>query len=295
MKQNFTQQLIQFGLIIFLLSFSLNGYTQKTFTVVCDKTDNTVKVVDADKRSPNYVPIKGGFPFRQVAQKWIDENYSTTQCDPGEITNQIKAQSQSVNSDINNNTVTAAPPQHTTAPGIKNVQSQTADTPIKFNNTSLLLDIKFSNLGEALLLENNLVPGIEIGMEQLFGNEIYFGTGVHFNAYLATLENSSDDDSQFYYFGRIPVFLGYRLNYSGMMIMAEAGAEINTKMASTETDKTILGRTGKDNSVNFLGRVKIGSETVMLELGTEFWLTEILENYEDFNMTAFYLGLRFYF
>lgn len=293
MKQNFSQKLLRFIIVVLCISCSSNGYAQKTFTVICDKTDNTVKVVESEVKSPNFIPIKGGFPFRQVAQKWIDQNYTTTQCNPGEIIDQIKTQSQPKNAPPQQNNATP-PQQNKPASGNSNQQTQSTQAPEKFNNTSLLLDIKFANLGKTLMLKNNLVPGIELGVEQLIGKEIYVGTGILFNAYYATIDQGGEN-SQFYYFGRIPAFLGYRTKTSGMVFMGEAGVQVNTKMVSTEDDRSVMGRTGTNNSVNLLGRLKMGSETVMFELGTELWLTKLFENYEDFNMTSIYLGLRFYF
>ena len=78
--------------IAFLFVISLNTFAQTTYKVVCDKTDNTVKVIKSDNRSSNYVPIKGGFPFRQIAQQWIDDNYSTTTCNPAEIVKKIQTE-----------------------------------------------------------------------------------------------------------------------------------------------------------------------------------------------------------
>ncbi|TFH48113.1 MAG: hypothetical protein E4G92_04130, partial [Bacteroidia bacterium] len=62
-----------------LVSAELSG--QKTFKVVCDKSDNKIKIVDGEDRSPNMVPLKGGFPFYQVAQKWARDNYPDDKCD----------------------------------------------------------------------------------------------------------------------------------------------------------------------------------------------------------------------
>jgi hypothetical protein len=294
MNQIFKQKQLQFIFFILFLFISFSVFSQKTFTVVCDKTDNTVKVVDSERRSPNFVPIKGGFPFRQVAQKWIDENYTTTDCDPGEILDQIQTQAKPNNSDTQNTKVTSPSGQQTNSTQNKTNSGQSHQFPVKFNNTSLLLDVKFSNLGEVLLLENNFVPGVELGFEQLIGKQIYFGTGLLFNAYFA-IPDLNEEDLQFIYFGRIPAFVGYRLKNNGMVVMGEAGVHLNTKMVSTEPDKRIMGRTGTDNSVNLLGRIKLGSEIVLFELGGEFWLTDVFENYKDFNMTSVYLGLRFYF
>ncbi len=292
MKQNFTQKLIQLGLIVFLLSFSLNGYTQNTFTVVCDKTDHTVKVVESDKRSPNFVPIKGGFPFRQVAQKWIDENYTTTQCDPGEILNDIKTQTQ--NQDTGNNSVSPAPPQNTISPAPPSRQNRTFQPAVTYRNSSFILGIKFSNLGDALNLDQNIVPGFEVGLEQLFGTKIYFGTGILFDMYFAEDENFNNSDPLGLYFGRIPAFVGYRMERNNISVMYETGVQVNTRIVSTEDDKHIPYYTASDNTVNFLARVKVGTETFLLEIGSELWLSELFEN-EDFDMTSLYLGLRFYF
>ncbi|MDB4584344.1 hypothetical protein N9164_14420, partial [Draconibacterium sp.] len=67
---------------IFILFFIHETSGQTRYKVVCDKTDNTVKVVESENRSANYVPIKGGFPFPQIAEQWIADNYTTTVCNP---------------------------------------------------------------------------------------------------------------------------------------------------------------------------------------------------------------------
>jgi hypothetical protein len=58
-----------------LIAHPLALSSQKSYKAVCDKTDGTVKIVDSEDRSPSLVPLKGGFPFYQVAEKWVNENY----------------------------------------------------------------------------------------------------------------------------------------------------------------------------------------------------------------------------
>lgn len=292
MRFDFSRIKIYSIFIALLIVSSLYSNAQNTFTVVCDKTDNTVKIVNSEIRSPNYVPIKGGFPFRQVAEKWINENLSSRECKPEEIIkqNQTKSKPQS-----------NVPPVTTKNQTPQNQPSNQANNnqisfkpPVDYKNTSFILDIKFSNLGDALRLDKNLVPGAEIGVEQLIGTKFYFGTGILFNTYTANLESIGGDDYNVFYFGRIPAFLGYRMKRNKLSVMYETGVHVNTKIVSIEDDKRIPGQIAKDNSVNFLGRIKIGSETVLLEMGSEIWLSKIFED-EDFNMSSVYVGLRVYF
>ena len=279
-------------LILLLSIFSLNSFSQQTFTVVCDKTDNSVKVVESHDRSPNYVPIKGGFPFRQVAQKWIDENYTTTQCDPGEVLDQIKENTQNTNTQTKSTTPTPAQP--TVAPSTPNSPGKSSQPATQFKNTSFIISLKVSNLGNALGLNKNLVPGAEIGLEQLIGTKFYFGTGILLNAYTADLESIGQDEIQLLYFGRIPAFVGFRLKRKNISISYETGVQVNSKIVSATEDKTIPGLTGSDNSFNLLGRIKIGSESILLEMGSEIWLSELFKD-ESFDMSSLYFGLRFYF
>ena len=46
-----------------------------------------------------------------------------------------------------------------------------------YKNTTFHMAGKYSNLGEALRLSDNMVPGFEFGLEQLFGRDLYFGMG----------------------------------------------------------------------------------------------------------------------
>ncbi|HSL87162.1 MAG TPA: hypothetical protein VK861_09530, partial [Bacteroidales bacterium] len=65
------KRLIPFLITLMLISLSLTLDAQKTYKAVCDKSDGKVKIVDGDDRSPSLVPLKGGFPFYQIAEKWV--------------------------------------------------------------------------------------------------------------------------------------------------------------------------------------------------------------------------------
>ena len=292
MKINLIQKLLKPFLILLFTIFSLNSFSQQTFTVVCDKTDNSVKVVESRIKSPNYVPIKGGFPFRQVAQKWIDDNLSTTQCDPDEIMKKIKLQTKVPNNVAPGTSTIPTPPKRTSSGALNTNRSfQPAH---HYRNTSLIIDAKFSNLGEAFRLNNKLMPGFEMGIEQLFGTKIYFGTGINMDMFFSDFDSRYDISQEFIYFFRIPAFVGYRMQNKKIMVMYEAGAEVNSKFTGTELDLESFNKTAIDHSFNFLARMSVGTERILLEFGSEIWLTDVFEA-GNFDMSVFLAGLRFNF
>ena len=184
-------------LFVFLFTLSLNTFAQTTYKVVCDKTDSTVKVIKSDNRSPNYVPIKGGFPFRQIAQQWIDDNYSTTTCNPEEIVKQIQSQVEK-STQVQNNTQNIQPVQPA---GTKLQPSSTvSNQPLNYKKSSFLMNAKFSNLGEAFMLSEKLMPGFEVGIEKTFGAQIYFGTGINVDFYLSDMDGRFDVEIETIYF-----------------------------------------------------------------------------------------------
>lgn len=279
-------------LLLFFIAFSTSVIAQTTYKVVCDKTDKTVKIVETSKRSANYVPIKAGFPFRQVAQKWIDENYSTTYCDPGQIIKQNNAQ-QNQPAPTLNNTATNQPsptPSHT----ILQPRRSGANSAVNYKNTSFLMNVRFSNLGEAFRLSEKLMPGFEAGIEQVFGKQFYFGTGINMDFYFSDFDGDYDISTESIYFFKIPAFVGIRKATKNMMVMYEAGAAVNTGFVGTPLILESFGKTANKNSFDFLARMKVGSEKVLLEFGTDIWLTEIFEN-DSFKMSSVYVGLRFNF
>jgi hypothetical protein len=276
--------------VTFLFVLSLNTFAQTSYKVVCDKTDNIVKVIKSDNHSPNYVPIKGGFPFRQIAQQWIDDNYSTTTCNPGEIVKQIQTEK-------DNNTQTGVKNQNNQptqpAPATTLLQPRQTTT-ISYRNSSFILNAKFSDFGRVFSLDNNLAPGLDVGFEQLFGKKYYLGIGVSINFYFADFSTIGDYENMSFFFGKIPVFLGYRMYHKNMIIMYEAGVEINTEIRATDDDFEFLGKIPNSNSFDILARIRVGTDKIMLSMGAEFWVSEIFEN-DDYRMMVVYFGLRFGF
>lgn len=293
MELTFLQKLIKPALILLFTIFSLHSFSQKTFTVVCDKTDKLVKVVESHDRSPNYVPIKGGFPFRQVAQKWIDENYSTTNCNPEEIIKQIKAEENS-NSQLGVTNQKNKPSEPVSAAAPLQPRASYIQTP-QYRNTSFNINGKFSDIGKIFSLDKNMSPGFDIGFEQLFGkNKYYLGIGVGMNFYFADFSADPNFDQVTFFFGKIPLFFGYRTHHKKYLFMSEVGAEFNTELQASDDDFTFYGKTPNSNSYDIMARIRFGTDKIMLSLGTELWVSEIFEN-NDYRMTVVYAGLKFSF
>lgn len=283
--------LIQFFAFIVFVLYPQNVLAQKKFTVICDKTDNQVKVVEATNRSPNYVPIKGGFPFRQVAQKWIDENYTTTDCNPTDIIKQNQPATRKKQPPVSKNQV---PQNNVTSVGPAPRSAPVKNTP-QNNNTSIYGHLKFSDLGKAFYLESNIAPGVGLGIEQLIGTSMYLGFGLATDFYFLDLSSTYDDlESELMVMGKIPVFLGYRSLSGKTLLMTEFGVAANTAMTALSGEMNIPNRTFDSSSFNLLARIKLGNEYFLFELGSEYWLTSLFEDY-DFNMRSIYLGIRLYF
>ena len=279
-------------LITLLFLFSINIFAQDTFKVVCDKTDNTVKVIKSDNRSPNYVPIKGGFPFQQIAQQWIDNNFTTTTCNPEEIVKQIQTEQKNnpptqvadQNKQINQPTQKTQPATFTSA---------TTQEP-RYRNTSLIFNAKFSNIGEHFSLDQSLVPGFEVGFEQLFGKKYYVGIGVGMNLYFTDFSSTYDTlDQVTFFFGKIPLFFGYRTYHKKYIFMYEIGGEFNTEFQASDENIEYLS-TPNSNSYDIMARFRVGTDRIMVSLGTELWVSEIYK-YNDHGMSVFYLGMKYSF
>ena len=279
-------------LISLLFLFSSNIFAQDTFKVVCDKTDNTVKVIKSDNRSPNYVPIKGGFPFQQIAQQWIDNNLTTTTCNPEEIVKEIQTEQknnpQTQVADQNNQ---INQPAQKTQPAT--ITSATAQQP-RYRNSSLIINAKFSNIGEHFSLDQSLAPGFEVGFEQLFGKKYYIGIGVGMNFYFTDFSPThATIDQVTFFFGKIPLFIGYRTYHKKYFFMYEIGGEFNTEFQASDENIEYLS-TANSNSYDIMARFRVGTERIMVSLGTELWVSEIYK-YNDYGMSVFYLGMKFSF
>lgn len=180
-----------------ILLISLCTFAQTTYKVVCDKTDNTVKIIESENHSAKYIPIKSGFPFRQIAQKWIDENYTTTTCNPEDILKQINTQQ-----NIPTQTQSAQPSLLTPTPPPSKLQPRRtgSNQTVTYKNTSFFMNAKFSNLGEAFMLDEKMMPEFELGLEKTFGGQVYFGTGINADFYFSDMDGQYDIDSETIYF-----------------------------------------------------------------------------------------------
>ena len=279
-------------LISLLFLFSSNIFAQDTFKVVCDKTDNTVKVIKSDNRSPNYVPIKGGFPFQQIAQQWIDNNLTTTTCNPEEIVKEIQTeQKNNPPTQVTDQNNQINQPAQKTQPAT--ITSATAQQP-RYRNSSLIINAKFSNIGEHFSLDQSLAPGFEVGFEQLFGKKYYIGIGVGMNFYFTDFSPThATIDQVTFFFGKIPLFIGYRTYHKKYFFMYEIGGEFNTEFQASDENIDYLS-TPNSNSYDIMARFRVGTERIMVSLGTELWVSEIYK-YNDYGMSVFYLGMKFSF
>ena len=274
-------------LILFLFLFSTNILAQDTYKVVCDKTDKTIKVIKSKDTSPNYVPIKGGFPFQQIAQQWIDNNYTSKKCDPENIVKIYKTEENNVtNTSVSNQT---------------NLSTQSASSSIsttqepRYRNTSFLLNGKVSNLGDAFSINKGISSGFNIGFEHLFGKKYYVGIGIDMNFYFTDFSSPNNISNQItFFFGKIPLFFGVRTNHKKFIFMYELGGEYNTEFRVSDDDFEFYDMTPKNNSFDIMGRFRFGTERIMLSLGSELWITSIFEN-NNYKMSVIYLGMKLNF
>ena len=60
----------------------------------------------------------------------------------------------------------------------------------KYHNTSVLFSLLFSNLGKVYNLDPPLIPGMNIGVDQVIGTKFYGGTGIHVNALIGKTDDA---------------------------------------------------------------------------------------------------------
>jgi hypothetical protein len=286
-------------LLTFLL-ISMTVLSQTTFTVVCDRTDEKVKVVESTMHSPDFVPIRGGFPFRRVAQKWITENYPSGFCNPDQQAKNNAAET--------NNTGNAAvtQPQNIQPQNTQPVQSPGKMVPLppiiaavpdkqdNFRNTSLHFNVIFANLGGEFHLSKNMVPGFELGIDLLFGKELYLGSGLNFDFYFTDFDGLYGYYNEPFFLARFPIYVGYRKIGPKLLIMMEAGTHLNAKLTSLDPEWAIPGKITSGDSFDLMGRLKIGNGRLLLEFGSNYWLTGLYKN-DDFRMTTTFIGGRVFF
>ncbi len=288
---------------LFLLLF-INPVTisaQKSFKAVCDKTDGIVKVVDNEDRSPNLIPLKGGFPFYQVAHNWVKENYPSGKCDPATAIKQNQAAADALTQSATGQKQ-AVPDQtkkttnlnafYNVPPNQGPLPSAGSSAP-NYHNTSFFISLLFSNLGKVYNLDPPLIPGINFGIEQLIGTKLYGGTGVHVNAIIGKTDDEAGVNS--FYSIRIPLFFGYRQISGSRYWGVDLGMAANTMMKPITSDSNLAGETAADYSLNALTRIRIGKEHTAFEFGVDVWLNDILSSEEGFQMTVLSLGYRYSF
>lgn len=272
-----------FSLLMILISADIEA--QKTYKVVCDKSDNKIKIVDGDDRSPNMVPLKGGFPFIQVAQKWVKENYPDESCDAAAAINQNQAVTTGQPAATNNNPADFFKPTPTASVPVSPV--------FKYRNTSVSLSLLFSDLGKVYNLDPPLVPGINIGIEYLIGTKFYGGTGLHLNSLIGKTADEAGVGA--FYNIQVPLFAGYRQYTGKNHWKVELGVSANTKLRPASGDMDLGGEIPAGQSVSALTRVKAGKDKYEFVFGVDMWLTDILSTEEGYQLTVLSLGLQYCF
>lgn len=292
------KRLIPSLLFLAMVLASLPLDAQKTFKAVCDKSDGTVKIVDGEDRSPNLVPLKGGFPFYQVAQNWAKENYPNGKCDPAAAVQQNKAAADAVSQ--------AATAQQPTTPtqakpatdpnvffGVTPGQIPARSPAFRYRNTSMFISLLFSNLGKVYSLDPPLIPGLGIGIEQLFGTKLYGGTGIHLNTLIGKTDDAAGVSS--FYSMRIPLFAGYRQVSGSRFWGVDLGLAANTMLRPLTAESHLAGEIAADYSLNTITRVRFGKERTAFEFGVDVWLNDILASEEGFQMTVLSVAYRYSF
>ena len=277
-------------ILLFLLVPSILFSQNKTYKVVCDKTDKKLKVVEAENRSSNLVPVKSGFPFPAVARQWIKDNYETDDCDPDKVVTDIQSNTQEepVQTQPQNQQTTVVQqsttqPQNLTAAPLSNLE---------YKNNSFGLDIVFSDVGRYFDLDQNLAVGLGMDLERVFGKQRYIGTGIHWFM-LNCVGNSNDinnEDPVGMYSFKIPVFAGFRSRKKRTVTAFDAGFAFNTKPKELGTDADFRDLTPK-SALNFMVRMKIGNDKMQFEIGSDLWFSGNFEDQLD-KISVFYFGYR---
>jgi hypothetical protein len=277
--------LVLFTVLCVLIPTNLTA--QKTYKVVCDKGDSKVKIVETNDRSPNMVPIKGGFPFYQVAEKWVNENYPDGTCDPAAVSNQAQPPATGQNPPANQQTIT----------GNKQGETSVADSKQepgdRYRNTSLSFSLLFSNLGKVYSVDPPMIPGMKIGIEQLIGTKFYGGTGLHLSTLIGAIEENAEVNVLYNF--QIPLFAGYRQYTVKNHWKVEMGVSLNTELRPLGNTSDLGGEIASNNSFAALTRVKTGDDNFEIEFGIDVWLSELLITEVGFQMTVLSIGLRYNF
>jgi hypothetical protein len=272
---------------------------QKTFKAVCDRSSGIVKIVATEDRSPEMIPLKGGFPFYQVAEKWVKENYPDGKCNPAAETKKNQDATDAVSRQ------TGVPDQMPAKQNNKTDLNEFFNSPpvqapapvhapqFKFRNTSLLMGLLFSNLGKVYGTDPPMIPGFSIGLEQFFGSTLYGGTGIHMIALIGKFDESAGVNS--FYTVRIPLFAGYRKVNGNRYWGVDMGLAANTTLRPLTPESNLAGEAASEYSVNTITRVRSGSEHSAFEFGIDVWVNDLLLTEEGFQMVVLSAGYRYSF
>ena len=287
-------------LFLFLVIDSGALIAQKTYKAVCDKSDGMVKIVDGEDRSPSLVPLKGGFPFYQVAEKWVKDNYPGGRCDPAAAVKQNQAAANAAaqpSVPSNQPAQPAASQTNSPAPAAAypaaTGQSLLAARAQIYRNTSMFISFLFSDFGKVYGIEPPLFPGVSIGLDQVIGAKFYGGTGIHFNSFIGKTADAAGVNA--FYTVRIPLFAGYRMVTGKRYWGIDLGLAANTMLRPLSSDSDIHGETASDVSFNSMMRARFGTDRRAFEVGVDLWMNEILASYEGYQMMLVSFGYRFYF
>lgn len=291
-------------LLILILIYPFTTLAQQTkYKVVCDKNEKKLKIVEADNRSPDYVPVKSGFPFESLAREWIEEHFTSWDCEPEEMIKDNEPQKPDEQPPATSQQPTppptsspAAPPPRQGTPmktqtNVSSIGNSAAVShpPVKFKNTSISFLLLFHTLDQTLGVDDNNL-GFGMSLEQLFGKKFYGGTGLHFHMLSAEAKSESVDMYMF----KFPVFAGYRLAKRKSLISLDAGIFISTKLQAFEGSEIYFkGHEPSDVSFSFFPRLRLGTVGFQIELAAEIWLDEIVENMDK--LTVYHVGARFSF
>jgi hypothetical protein len=294
--------------ILLLLFFSvINPLTldaQKTYKAVCDKSDGKVKIVESEDRSPDLVPLKGGFPFFQVAENWIKENYPDGNCDPARAASQnqaaanamVQAAAPTQNQPAQNEPAHTQTKQNASPNNLFNApasRTAAAMPAFRYRNTSMFISFLFSNMGIVYNIDPPLIPGVGIGIDQVFGTKFYGGTGLHLNTLIGKTDDGAGVSS--FYSVRIPLFAGYRHMTGTRYWGVDMGVAANTMLRPLTSDSYLAGEIAADYSANVMTRLRMGKERTTFELGVDAWINDILSSEEGFQMIVLFLGYRLAF
>jgi hypothetical protein len=262
-------------------------YSQTSYKIVCDRRDNTIKIVESEDRSPDYVPIRGGFPFIQIAEQYIENNFPDRKCDPAAL----MQQNQQTTGPVSGQTSPAGQ-QSVITPGPPPAPDKSKSG---FLNNSLLFALAFSNLGQPFDIEPPLFWGGAFGYERLLGKRLYLGLGAHVNilgGMIYDYPDFGDESFMGIWFIKTPIFLGFRAPSGSLSYKAEFGFSYFFKPHPLSNDWDMQGLEPGDGSMATTLRVKLGLDVLEFELGFETGIADIFSNYEGFQHRIFTLGVR---